>query len=214
MSPRNGIPTTYRGTLFRSRLEARWAAFFDEMDWPWEYEPFDADGYIPDFALLGNRPLLVEVKPAATLDELPDTLRHTTRAVVRHWRHDIAAVGIGPALALIMRRHPRVGWFAPQHHPWPAPEADVRQAWTEATNRVRWVAADLPGLPLPGLCHCGQPVGPYGDHAVDHTRQGQAMAARPIMPPPDSYVPTPDQPRRRRRTLEELLTEVRNRADE
>ena len=33
------IPTTYRGIRMRSRLEARWAAFFDRLGWEWEYEP-------------------------------------------------------------------------------------------------------------------------------------------------------------------------------
>jgi hypothetical protein len=45
----NAIPTKYRGVQFRSRLEARWAAFFDLVGWPWRYEPLDLNGYIPDF---------------------------------------------------------------------------------------------------------------------------------------------------------------------
>lgn len=64
-----GIPTTYRQTRFRSRLEARWAAFFDLIGWRWTYEPFDTDGWIPDFLLEGTIPLLVEVGPCSTLDE-------------------------------------------------------------------------------------------------------------------------------------------------
>ena len=58
------IPTTYAGTNFRSRLEARWAAYFDELNIPWEYEPFDLEGWAPDFAItvLGEQ-VLVEVKP-------------------------------------------------------------------------------------------------------------------------------------------------------
>ena len=37
---REGIPTLYGGVRFRSRLEARWAAFFfDVAGWSWEYEP-------------------------------------------------------------------------------------------------------------------------------------------------------------------------------
>ena len=57
-------PTRYRGTAFRSRLEARWAAFFDLAGWRWEYEPFDLKGWVPDFALIGaDSPVLVEVKP-------------------------------------------------------------------------------------------------------------------------------------------------------
>lgn len=33
------IETGYKGFRFRSRLEARWAIFFDVLDVPWEYEP-------------------------------------------------------------------------------------------------------------------------------------------------------------------------------
>ena len=53
----NGIslPTTYNGIQFRSRLEARWAIFFDAMSTPWEYEPENFKTtygpYLPDFYL-------------------------------------------------------------------------------------------------------------------------------------------------------------------
>lgn len=58
------IATEYRGHRFRSRLEARWACFFDNVGWTWEYEALDLDGYIPDFILtFPNAPVLVEVKP-------------------------------------------------------------------------------------------------------------------------------------------------------
>jgi hypothetical protein len=64
------IQTRYRGHHFRSRLEARWAVFFDAMGFKWEYEPegFDLDGklYLPDFRVWtpqGN-PIWYEVKPA------------------------------------------------------------------------------------------------------------------------------------------------------
>ena len=60
------IPTVYRGTQFRSRLEAHWAAIFNRLEWQFSYEPFDGDGYIPDFLIHGDYPLLVEVKPADT----------------------------------------------------------------------------------------------------------------------------------------------------
>ncbi len=33
------IETRYAGCRFRSRLEARWAVFFDALGIPWEYEP-------------------------------------------------------------------------------------------------------------------------------------------------------------------------------
>jgi hypothetical protein len=50
------IETKYKGYKFRSRLEARWAVFFDAVGIEWEYETegyqFD-DGtkYLPDFYL-------------------------------------------------------------------------------------------------------------------------------------------------------------------
>jgi len=66
------IPTVYRGRRYRSRLEARWAAFFDELGWRHEYEPFDLDGWVPDFALWpfqsSQMSALVEVKPFDRLD--------------------------------------------------------------------------------------------------------------------------------------------------
>lgn len=48
-------PTTYNGIEMRSRLEARFAAFLDSCEIPWEYEPRAfASGhqqYLPDFAV-------------------------------------------------------------------------------------------------------------------------------------------------------------------
>jgi hypothetical protein len=62
----DAIPTTYDGAVFRSRLEAHWAAFFDLVGWSYQYEPFDLQGWIPDFVLLGAQKVLVEVKPYFT----------------------------------------------------------------------------------------------------------------------------------------------------
>lgn len=51
--------TQYKGYRFRSRLEARWAVFFDALGLQWEYEPegyFFDDGsrYLPDFFIRIN----------------------------------------------------------------------------------------------------------------------------------------------------------------
>jgi len=62
-------PTLYRGRQYRSRLEARWAAFFDLLGWQHEYEPFDLGAWSPDFGMSLAVPwtpldrILVEVKP-------------------------------------------------------------------------------------------------------------------------------------------------------
>ena len=52
------IETKYKGYCFRSRLEAGWAVFFENLGYKWEYEPegFDlGDGvyYLPDFKITG-----------------------------------------------------------------------------------------------------------------------------------------------------------------
>src|SRR6185312_12091628 len=55
MADLKAIQTVYKGFKFRSRLEARWAVFFDVAGIKWEYEKegFDLDGlwYLPDFWL-------------------------------------------------------------------------------------------------------------------------------------------------------------------
>jgi hypothetical protein len=63
----NAIETLYNGYRFRSRLEARWAVFFDAVKERYEYEPegFDlgeGDWYLPDF-YLPRLNLWVEIKP-------------------------------------------------------------------------------------------------------------------------------------------------------
>ena len=60
------IETTYQGYKFRSRLEARWAVFYDALGIRWEYERegFDLDGiwYLPDFYLPTHN-YWIEIKP-------------------------------------------------------------------------------------------------------------------------------------------------------
>lgn len=65
-------PTTYADIHFRSRLEARWAVFFDELGIAWQYEidQFD-DGvtfYTPDF-YLPDLDCFVEIKPRNVYDK-------------------------------------------------------------------------------------------------------------------------------------------------
>ena len=58
-------PTVYKNVKFRSRLEARWAAFFDLIGWRWQYESHDFNGWTPDFIVYGSddRFILIEIKP-------------------------------------------------------------------------------------------------------------------------------------------------------
>lgn len=88
------IPTTYKGIEFRSRLEAKWAAFFDLCGWRWEYEPCDFDGWIPDFQLyLGAKSPFVEVKP---ISDPVQWGRVFDAEIKRSPKNGVLLVGISP----------------------------------------------------------------------------------------------------------------------
>ena len=95
------IPTLYRGVQFRSRLEARWAAWMDLVGLDWEYEPMDASGYIPDFLIRTDKDteLIAEVKPISFIE--PGDMGDWQEAFEK-----IRGSGItGPALVLGSRPH-------------------------------------------------------------------------------------------------------------
>lgn len=75
----SAIETIYKGRRFRSRLEARWAIFFDAIDIGWEYETegfqIGDSKYLTDFKLLSfgstKVDLFVEIKPRKpSIDEV------------------------------------------------------------------------------------------------------------------------------------------------
>jgi hypothetical protein len=76
------IETLYRGYRFRSRLEARWAVFFDALAMKWEYEregfETDAGRYLPDFWLPDHNHW-IEIKGA--LDTAPPLSAETVKAL-------------------------------------------------------------------------------------------------------------------------------------
>lgn len=89
------ITTIYGGIEYRSRLEARWASFFAGLGWHYTYEPFDGAGYIPDFLIHGERPLLVEVKPAVSKADYNAPVAKAENGL-RDWNSDILIVGADP----------------------------------------------------------------------------------------------------------------------
>lgn len=95
------IETSYAGCRFRSRLEARWAVFFNHLGVPWAYEPqgylIDGRPYLPDFWLPslgawaevkgrfapGQYELLTKaVMPGGGLPAAPDTRAEAPAAIV------------------------------------------------------------------------------------------------------------------------------------
>ena len=94
MSKMKAIQTHYNGYHFRSRLEARWAVFFDavKIEYEYEHEGFELeDGtfYLPDFWLpnlkiwaevKGKSLTEIEVQKAASLPNACALLDHTPSA--------------------------------------------------------------------------------------------------------------------------------------
>jgi hypothetical protein len=89
------IETRYAGCRFRSRLEARWAVFFDALDLEWQYEPqgfrVGHRAYLPDF-YLPHSGTWVEVKGAES--ELDHDLMLAAAEVLPH-------SGSGPTLLIL-----------------------------------------------------------------------------------------------------------------
>lgn len=70
LSQIKAIETEYKGYRFRSRLEARWAVFFENIGMNWRYEPEGYDlgkvgYYLPDFLILSPQGynFYYEIKP-------------------------------------------------------------------------------------------------------------------------------------------------------
>lgn len=84
--PPSAIPTVYSGHTFRSRLEARWALFFDQLGVPWLYEAegfeLPSGRYLPDF-LLPRLDTFVELKPVAPTREEQIACRELADATKR-----------------------------------------------------------------------------------------------------------------------------------
>lgn len=107
------IQTQYKGYAFRSRLEARWAVYFDERGFDWEYEPqgYEINGlkYLPDFRVDGrylevkrkdafeikairkNRVKRVYVAGKIGIEEFKDTEFNCTYPIVKNdWREELS----------------------------------------------------------------------------------------------------------------------------
>lgn len=133
-------PTTYNGVRFRSRLEAQWAAFFDLIEWQWEYEPIDFVGWTPDFWLSfpchhsecpETHELYAEVKPYR---DLADFDGHPATKLDPHESPHPACFGLNPAVTRWEMSHGAGGGIYSLAD-W-VTEADL--TWKTAADSVRW----------------------------------------------------------------------------
>lgn len=148
-------PTFYKRVRFRSRLEARWAAFFDLIGWRWEYEPLDLNGWTPDFRVTFDclRPksccpehsLLVEVKPYYTIDEFdghPCLLYNRCTNTAFFDNSGIpadasAAFGVNPNITIWSMIHGDGGGPCSVAG-WLKHKFDIDDLWSQAGNIVQW----------------------------------------------------------------------------
>lgn len=94
------IPTMYDNVMMRSRLEARWAAFFSACGWQWNYEPIDAYGWCPDFVLnFNNRSVYVEVKPVINQTVIAEFVRVSGLLLADRKEDSALLVGESPNFA-------------------------------------------------------------------------------------------------------------------
>jgi hypothetical protein len=136
------IETIYRGVRYRSRLEARWAAYFDLVGIRHLYEPLDFDGWTPDFLLtFGPLEVACEIKPVN-----PAKVREVAVGV-----YDKALGPAGPPFRILLGHSPgefhigvTIGVMVgrdeanSQYWTWIKPEIETRlDAWFGASDLVR-----------------------------------------------------------------------------
>jgi hypothetical protein len=136
------IPTVYNGVRFRSRLEARWAAFFDLCGWKWDYEPLDLEGWAPDFSL--ETPVctvFIEVKPVEKFHH--SEISKTFGKAIAHWdKVQVLLLGLKPrdwfCIGFLLdppkvRKYQFADLWEHLRR-----EDDQETLWREAGNRVQW----------------------------------------------------------------------------
>jgi hypothetical protein len=160
------IPTEYNGRRYRSRLEARWAAFFYLSKMEVEYEPADLGLWSPDFLVVSyknwrigiNRlklPALVEVKPIITFDKEVAS-RMVTAAKRAGFSGGLLLAGTSVASAWVFSAEPKRPvdlLFEIDDYSWDVDdEARIRgtakattkrdHLWNGACNAVQWRGRD------------------------------------------------------------------------
>jgi hypothetical protein len=125
------------GTRYRSRLEARWAEFFRLLGWCAFYEPFDLDGYIPDFILHGcKKRILVEVKPVTGMDD--PLFKETVMKIKKSgWKHEALIVSYFLPQS---GGNVGIGWLMDGARFVCSDDPRIERYWREAGNAVQWRA--------------------------------------------------------------------------
>lgn len=153
------IPTNYGGVNFRSRLEAKWAAFFDIIGVHWEYEPFDLEGWAPDFLLRKDGySAVAEVKPVTW--ETSDITASFDKAIAHCDHYEVMLLGATIlsaemyAILLVGGDHDPTSPISRSLVPSEAFNAEngefipIERAWRDAGNMTQWQPEEATLPPL------------------------------------------------------------------
>lgn len=188
MAPaRRGLPTSYAGHVFRSRLEARFAVLFDSMGLRWEYEPegFELPSglYVPDFWLPDLRTWF-EVKPDWA--DVVEAAQITAELCIATGQQ----VCIAPGLDVN-------GWGFPMFHVWRAPLVARPRP---GEGDIGYFATRSDGRTVVGLTWCTGDFGPHLTMAPEAKpatvraktatfERPSRIPAYPLVPPPSGRRP-------------------------
>lgn len=170
------IPTTYRNVKFRSRLEAKWAAFFDRLGVIWEYEPdgylTSAGPYLPDFLLPwvwarnGTQGVFLEVKPEYPSKEEQD-------------KAEALCLGSGRTVLVVTESPLPKQWGVPQweefieFRPMDGPDGDRFAGWDNPLHLARCSSCGQVGVFFhknDRPCPCGRDHFEFTDRTLEQAR--------------------------------------------
>lgn len=162
--PIQAIQTRYKGHYFRSRIEARWAVFYDSLSIEWMYEPegYVVRGvpYLPDF-YIPHLDCFIEIKGAEPTDEEKDKAR---------WLCEVTKKSVYIFFGAMDSSH---GDSAIEYMIWTGD--DGKQFPVEDTGKA-W--AKCPKCGDSGITHCGDPGRlPCGCDGVRHEYHPRILIA-------------------------------------
>ena len=151
-------PTTYSAVRFRSRLEARWAAFFDLIAWAWAYEPVDFEDWTPDFRVAfpcghsecpPRHQFWAEVKPYLSLAEFDGHPATKDMYGDQYGLNGVMLLGLDPSIARVEFTHGAgggelIGWEIFDWGDYPHFEGTSHRCWDLAGNAVQWQGRKTP----------------------------------------------------------------------
>jgi hypothetical protein len=136
-------PTYYNHILYRSRLEARWAAMFDFLRWDFEYEPEPFATWSPDF-VIHTLDAYVEVKPMRMWEGAIEKMKPYSKEYRCGLLSDVVVVDSNAYyIGKYLNRDYKEGElilndFTIQYRGNFTPKI-IRQLWCEAQNKVMYL---------------------------------------------------------------------------